>query len=120
MSHSTPTSKQQETKEKSIQCSLPVSIATSASVSILLQTGIAKYIILFLTLSSLSTAAGLSIQDTIGSVNRVEYIRITVEASAMEASSKYSSAPAEAKPNNYIPFTSSTLRHARNSMRKVR
>ena len=52
--------------------------------------------------------------------NRKEYMNIAVEASNKEASFKQSRAPIETKPENYMPLASLTLRHARDSMRKIR
>lgn len=52
--------------------------------------------------------------------NRKEYMNIAIEATAKEASFKQSLAPIETKPKNYMPLASLTLRHARDSMRKIR
>lgn len=51
--------------------------------------------------------------------DRQEYLRIATAASAKEALKDRQSA-GEAKPKNYMQLASFTLRHARDSMRKVR
>ncbi|RGP65936.1 hypothetical protein FLONG3_9068 [Fusarium longipes] len=52
--------------------------------------------------------------------DRKEYMRIAIGASAMEAPSNQSSSSSETKLKNYLPLASFTLRHARDSMRRVR